>query len=451
MKKSISITIFLIIILVANISFASYNTVTMTVVDEPICTIELGENSSFEKKLVSKNLPNKEVTIELKVTNGEKSLKPTGEIILVLDNSASMKNTTASGEERQTLVFEAAKTLISNLLEDNDNLEIGIVSFSTNLDISKEGTIEDATVLSPLSNNISNLQNTITNIDEYGPKTNLQSGLLLASNQFSNEENNKYIITLTDGVPNVAIDYDNQYYSDDVIDKTKAQLIALENDNIKLITMLTGITDEDNIPNPSVSTKSFSDIIFEIFGTIDNPTAGEFLYISDEEIQETVINNIYNSLLPTAKTLKDITIIDYFPQEIINNFEFAYVQNTNIGNISTSINTSENSITWTIPELASGETATVQYTLKLKENFNENIVDEILNTNEKVDISYTDYNDVEQSKTSDVSPKLKLSLPPAKLPAAGLTLFIGLVVLSSVGLVVFFGMKYITINKNMKY
>ena len=67
------------------------------------------------------------------------------------------------------------------------------------------------------------------------------------------------------------------------------------------------------------------------------------------------------------------------------------------------VNTENNSITWTIPELKSGETATVQYKLKLKQNFDSNIVDKILNTNEKVDLKYTDFNDAEVSKTSDVS------------------------------------------------
>lgn len=49
MKKTIFLTLFLILILIANISFASYSTVTMSVVDEPVCTINIGENSKFEK------------------------------------------------------------------------------------------------------------------------------------------------------------------------------------------------------------------------------------------------------------------------------------------------------------------------------------------------------------------------------------------------------------------
>ena len=82
--------IFFIIVFVGTFSMASYKTVTMSVVEEPVCTINFGTNSSFEKKLNSKNLNNKEVTIQLKVKNNEQTTKPTGEIMLVIDNSNSM-------------------------------------------------------------------------------------------------------------------------------------------------------------------------------------------------------------------------------------------------------------------------------------------------------------------------------------------------------------------------
>ena len=157
MKKKIFITLFLLIILLTNVSFADYSTVTMTVVEEPICKIELGENSKFEKQLIAKDLKNKEVTLELKVTNGELPLKPTGEIILVLDNSDSMNSEIETNKTRKDLIFDSAKTLVSNLLVDNDSLKIGIVSFSTNVDIAKEATIEDANIVSGLNNNITEL------------------------------------------------------------------------------------------------------------------------------------------------------------------------------------------------------------------------------------------------------------------------------------------------------
>mgnify|MGYP004698561821 FL=1 len=54
MKKSIILTIFLLIILMANSVFAV--TTTMEVVEDNVCTIELNDSSSFEKKLISTNL-----------------------------------------------------------------------------------------------------------------------------------------------------------------------------------------------------------------------------------------------------------------------------------------------------------------------------------------------------------------------------------------------------------
>lgn len=228
MKKKIFISLFLILLLLTNLSFASYSTVTMSVVEEPICTIELGENSKFEKKLISKDLNNKEVTLQLQVTNGEIANKPTGEIMLVLDNSDSMITEVSEGKTRKDLIFNSAKTLVSNLLRDNESLKVGIVSFSTNIDTSKEGTIEDANLVSTLSNDVSTLTNAISNIQANGSRTDLEAGLSLASGQFTKTDNNKYMIILTDGVPNVAINYDKIYYSDDVISKTKAQLQQLK-------------------------------------------------------------------------------------------------------------------------------------------------------------------------------------------------------------------------------
>ncbi|MCI8760234.1 MAG: VWA domain-containing protein [Clostridia bacterium] len=451
MKNKISIGLFLIMILIANVSFASYSTVTMNVVEEPICTISLGENSKFEKKLIHKDLANKEVTLQLQVTNEEIADKPTGEIMLVLDDSNSMTTPVAGNTTRKDLIFNSANALISSLLENNTSLKIGVVKFSTNQVISSEGitgtegTAQDASVVSPLSDDPTALSNAISNIETLGPKTNLQSGLLLASQQFSNEDNNKYIIVLTDGVPNVAIDC-TDYYSDTVITKTTQALKDLEAKGIEVITMLTGIDNESE--TTSVNDKTFGEIIKEVFGTQTNPTVGTFYYVTDDAIEKTITEDIYRALMPIEKTLKDITIVDYFPKEIVQNFNFAYLSKASIGNITATIDTTNNSITWTIPELASGQTATVQYKLKLKENFDSSIVNKILNTNQKVDIDYTDFNDNKQTKTSDISPKIKLTEPPVVLPKAGTITFISLSIVIG-GLFIYSIIKLIILHNKM--
>ena len=212
MKKKVFMGIFLILILIANISLASYSTVTMEVVEEPVCTIEIGENSKFEKQLVEKNLNNKEVTIELKVTNGESTLQPNGELVLVIDNSDSMKNEVSRSAIRRDLVYKASETLLNKALENNNDLKVSIVSFSSNSDVSQEATLADATLVSPLSSDLASLTNALSNIEANGPRTDLDAGLTLGMEQFTEDATNKYMIVVTDGVPNLALDYDNVYY-----------------------------------------------------------------------------------------------------------------------------------------------------------------------------------------------------------------------------------------------
>ena len=113
------------------------------------------------------------------------------------------------------------------------------------------------------------------------------------------------------------------------------------------------------------------------------------------------------------------------------------------------MDTTNNSITWTIPELANGETATVQYKLKLKQNFDSNIVGKILKTNEKVDLTYNDFDGNKQEKTTDITPKLKLVEPPAQLPKAGLnTLVVSILVV--VALAAFFFVRFKKLNDDIK-
>ena len=203
-----------------------------------------------------------------------------------------------------------------------------------------------------------------------------------------------------------------------------------------MITMLTGISNED-FDTTNEDEKTYGQIIEEIFGTEESPTVGNFYYVTDDQVEQTITQDIYNSLVPISQSYKNIVIKDYFPQEIIDNFEFAYVSDANIGEISAEVDKTDNSITWTIPELKNGETATVQYTLKLKEDFSSSIVNKLLDTNEKVDISYKDFDGNDKEDTSDVTPVLKLSEPPAQLPKAGITTLLITLGAVAAGLLVF--------------
>ena len=443
MKKiSIALAIFTIITLMSSIVFAA-TTSKFEVVDRTGCTIKLNDYCTFEKKLVSEDINKRQVTIQLSVTNDAPPVQPTGEVMLVLDDSNSMNDDTSTGEKRGTLVYGAAKALVTKMLNNNDNLKIGIVKFSTESPTS-EGTINDAALVSELTNNVTSLTNAIDNIEKAGLRTDLEAGLTLAEQKFSSENTNKYMIILTDGVPNVAIG-SNDYYGPVVINQTKAKLQNLSS-KCNIITMLTGINNPEQ--QAGIHDYTFQYVIENIFGTPTNPTTGKFYYIEDPDIQKTITEDIYADLLPKPVTITDINISDYFPQNIVDNFNFAYVSEPTKGTISSKID-ENNKIVWTLDELSSGETATVQYTLTLKDNYDKSIENIILDTNEKVDITYINSDGTESSKTSKETPKVRIvsDTAPTIIPAAGSTAtMIGVGILAVIA--VASGIRIAKINKD---
>lgn len=449
-KLKILLITLLLISLISTISKASYNDTTMTIVEKPTCTINFGKNSYIERSVIAEDLNNKNITLQLAIKNNEEILKPSGEIMLVIDNSKSMLETVSDSKTREDLVINSAKTLITNLLENNEKLKIGVVSFSTNSDTSKEGTSADAKLVSELTNNTENLISSVSFIQYDGPRTNLDAGITLAKQYFTNstDKSHKYVIILSDGVPNVAIDYDKNYYSDDVISKTKSSLQSLSSISDNVFVMLAGISNGDAIASPS--TKTYNEIINGIFGTNSNPTIGKFYYITDDKIENTIKNTIYTDLLPVSQSFTNIKITDYFSDEIVNNFTFSYVKEPSIGKISSTIDKSTKSITWSIPELKSGETAIVQYKLQLNENYDTNILNKTLNTNNKLDLTYTNYSNSTETKTSDITPKLKLTENlPTVIPKAGSSIFFGAIgIILIISLIL--GTKYIKIKNSMK-
>jgi len=431
MNKNIIIkvlTSFLLIALLfslANFSFAS-NTVnevlsnsssimsrtTLELVEDNTCTINLNDLAEFNKKITSFDAENKSATLTLTLTNlkkAEESQLPV-EIFLVIDNSKSMLQTTSEDITRKESVITSANTLVDKLFEANKNAKVGIVSFSS-LDSAKqevEGTINDANLILELSDSITDIKNAINQVSmsETGPRTNIEAGITTASQYYSASENVKrYIVLLTDGVPNNALDGSFATYVGTVANRTKAKLEEIENSGINIIGAMIGLNGETV---EAQSKKTYKALAEEVFGTIDDPTISEYYYISDAEIENTILDHIFKSIVSVKNyRLENIVIKDYFPQEIIDNFNFEYVASPNIGEISEKIDTSDNSITWTIASLAEDETATISYKLTLKDDYNKEIIDKILPTNEKVDITAeNDGTTIEE--TSNESPKIRV-------------------------------------------
>lgn len=457
MKKKITLIIFLLITMIATTVFATAKSsdVTMEVVEDNICKIKLNESADFEKKLIETDLTKHQVTLQLKVNNMAKSIIPSGEMMLVIDSSSSMDQIVSGTTTRKDLVLNSANKLVESLLKANPtSLKIGVVTFSTGTTKDANGylvtgTEADAQKVCDFTNDVSALKTKISAIEGTGQYTNLDSGLKLAKSQFTSTDNNKYMIVLTDGLPNLAVGHNDLVTYNgltDVINETKSTLTSLK--NVDLITMLTGIDNEEaTFRTDGTNTYTYGQVIQTVFGTEENPTTGKFYKISDNEIEKTITEKIYRNLLPVDNELNDIVVKDYFPQYIVDNFEMEYVEGIDVSNVSAKIDTETNSITWNLANLPAGKTATIQYKLTLKDEFDEKIIGEILSTNEKVDITYKDFDGSAKEQTSDVTPKIKLvripedtTIAPEPIPKAGSPARI-IGIISAIAIVGFLGYK----------
>lgn len=420
----------------------------LEIVENNVCSIKIKDSGVFEKKILNYDLEKKEITMQMQITNtSTKPLSEPTEIMLVIDTSDSMKREVLPGVPRMEAITDAANKLATELLK-HETVKLGIVTFSTSDNF---GTISDAKLKSALtssSNDITSIIDTIT-YDGNG-QTNIDAGITLASQNFSDTCENKYIILLTDGVPNYSIGKPTFEYSGTTATNTKNKLEKLTNEEkINLISVMTGV--ESDVENPETG-MTYKELAEEVFGTEENPNYGKFYYIPDDKIEKTVAEDILEDITKTTgSVLTNIDIYDYFPQEIVDNFNFEYVASPNMGTISPSIDLQNNMIVWHIDTLNYGEVATVSYKLTVKEKVNSEIINQVLKTNSKVDITA---NELDKTLTSDVSPKIKLTgdttKAPNVIPQTGVTSTSLVVMTITVIACIAIGTKLYLLNKNVK-
>lgn len=413
----------------------------LEVTDQPVCTIQINENAVFEKKLTNVDLENKKLTIQMSIqNNAEKLFANKTEIFFVIDNSTSMNDAIAENTTRLQAVTSSAKFLASELLKQ-ETIHVGVVSFSTG---DNEGTITDASLKLAPSRSSEDIIASIDAIgtDPLGERTNIDAGLSVAKQNFSEDCQNRYIILLSDGVPNTAVGGPILTYSGEVATKTKNTLTSLANSGTQIFTVLTGVPNATE----SSSNKTYQELAEEIFGTPENPTVGSYYYIQDSEIEETITEDILSAIVDLTKNdLYNINIYDYFPQEIVDNFDFSYVTDATMGSISREIITTshdnvntneqtntqntqtnteqENYILWHLDTLLPQESATVTYQLSIKPDIQQEIIGIVLNTNKKIRITTLDNSIIDTvppstddqgqeynvDTTSEVSPKIQLT------------------------------------------
>ena len=455
-KKSIVLVSIIAIISVFLFStvYAASENVTLEKAEDNVCEIALGKDGKLTKKLISVDNDKKEATLQIDIENLNNENAMPAEIFLVIDNSKSMTdNKLEDGQTRKTAVFSAAKQLVNNIFKEQNSTTIGVVSFSTNADTSKEGTMEDAKLVLEPTNSATEIAQVIDSIETTGARTNIDAGLQVAKNSFkSGEDIVKFVILLTDGVPNTAVGGPTMTYSGEVTTKTKSTLNSIKSLGINIITVMTGVNsqaqpDQNGATSPEAAGKTYQQLAEEIFGTQTNPTYGKFYYVTDKDVTNTIANTTYADIKEAFNNeITDIAMVDYFPDDIIANYDFEIVEKANIGEVTSEVNTENNSITWKIQKLSEKEKASFKYKLKLKENYDEKILNVTMPTNKKVDITYT--KDKTETKTSDVSPKIILkgdnTMAPEVIPQTGDTanyIVIGIAILATVSAITIYKIK----------
>lgn len=468
MKKTIygiMIALFIVLFTTTSSFAASVNKAdaTMSLVEDNVCNISFGEYGEFEKRMIECNTTDKYVDIRLTVRNNAEILEDKkANVVLLIDASRSMSSNEViyNGETmtRKEAVLQSAQTLVNKLLAANPEIKIGVVEFATSTETDDDGyTIEgtdlDAkTITSELTNDVETISQALDTVsnDVMGARTNLEVGLdaanaLLQTNNDPDTED--YIITLTDAIPNTARGVTMDTYSEATRVPTKNKIVELGNAGVHLISMLIEMSESEIEISQEDPKPTYRQVAEEIFGTALHPTSGNVYYVSDEEVEDTVTNKIYASLVQEQYVLENIVIKDYFPQNIIDNFTYAQLTESNIGDVTAEVNTEDNSITWTIPTLGPGEEATFTYRISLNSEFNEEIIGINLPTNENVEITY-EQNGKPGFEENDDCPIIALDVLPQKdLPQTGI--YTGLYIAGGVAIMAIIGFaSYRFVKKN---
>ena len=400
LKNIIRIIVILILILFifGNNTYAKNNNITLKQVKNNVCEIELDDTGLFKKRIISVDDVNKEVIMQMDIENVEKERQTTEpiEIIFVIDNSGSMNmpidRSVENSYTRQYVINTGAKKLVNKIVSAFSNVKIGVVEFDSNAAVCCQPTSEINTIMYAIDSIQADLGG-----------TNTEKGVVLAHQQFTIEKN-RIMILLTDGAPGSCSISDADEST--VIYKTLQALQCAVNDYIDIITVLTEVDNTFEVRD-GYKEKEVAD---QIFGTQENPNFGEFYYVSDNSIEDTILNRVYSSASNyitnyMSNTLFNINMVDIFPNNIIENYDIEIIKNANIGTAYID----SNKLYWKLDKLEEGQNDYIQYKLKLKDNYNSSILNLEMDTNEDVDIKYEDkYRDL-KSENSTTSPSIILT------------------------------------------
>ena len=410
MKKILSLSLMILIILSLFSSvFASDLKTELQIVKKSSDTKYLENDQGYiSKTIVDSNKDTGEVTVELKLSNTKQNAN-TGsinktQVIMVIDSSGSMydyKN--EEGVSRKKIIVKAAKTLGEKILDNMENVEVGALIFHDKAEMLTSAT--------------SNKNEFITALENWRNKTvrgwtNIDAGITLASKSYDDVKN-KIMVVLTDGVPtrdekgNGSLDVGSDKCKT-IATNTREKIEDIRALGIYMIALMTG-TETSDLPEEQVIQET--ELLKEVFGTESNSTVDKYYNISDNNINKIVTEDIYEDVEReiVQNPINTVKIVDYFPSDIMDNFEFSYVDMPNRGTISDSIDTETNSITWDIGTLKGNKAARLKYKLKIKDMNNTKLLNKTIKTNDKVVLTYQDKDLKDYKVTLSDSPKIKLA------------------------------------------
>jgi hypothetical protein len=420
--------LFIVFSIFSNV-FASNLKTSLNIIQKASETKYLENNQGYiSKTIVDSNSNNGEVTIELKLSNTKKETEQTTdtEVFLVVDNSPSMDFVTSTGETRKEIILNSATQLVESIFNISSNVKVGLVDFhgaSSGL-LGESASIYNATVRQKLTTDKNTMVTAINNELERSTDsgTNIEAGLKIAQKNFSTTANNKVIILLTDGIPNASVDgtsSSNDVTTEKAIliqNNTKQALLDLKTEGIYTITMLTGMSESDGNTDKE-GTEYIGSTIEEnlaaaerVFGTQTNPIADKYYLAKSADINNVITNDVLKDVSNKIQNpINTVKIVDYFPKDITDNFEFSYVGSPSVGTTSDTIDAENKTITWDVGTLKGDEVATLKYKLKIKDMQNTSLLNKTISTNEKVVLTYKDTDSKDYTVTLTSSPKIQLA------------------------------------------
>lgn len=340
------------------------------------------EPEKVEQKIV--NVDSNAVTIELRLKNKTeiKANQDNAEIILLLDDSSSMSTQCENSITRKKKVIDSAVNLVNSIYKNTNTIKMGIVKFSSGASAIQSLTEDKNAILNTL-----NKEGTIAP----GGSTDLAAGIRTAKSSFSKDAKNKIIVILTDGVPND-------------VGSAKNELNSLKTSDIYSISMLiSGMgSSEDSVAE-------------QVFGTEKNSVTDKYYRINDANIQQIINTDILTNIVNKLKTSIDYKkVVEEFPDEIVNNFEFSAIDNNqgnnNIMTVKNEYNTKKR-ITWNINNDNIEEDVIIRYRLILKNDYDTSIINRVLSTTVDTKITYnyinTESKKIVKTQTVDESKNVK--------------------------------------------